>query len=223
MNTNGSWFLATNVSFTTKLASGTTGAPGANKWFTLRLQVANGNASGYISSTLLFSTPVTSRKGWAAIGTGSYQRVRFDNFVLKSGQEMCKTPYSGEAVLIYTCNTQSGGTSPSETWAINADGTISLRDSQNKLCLNASGTDPDIYLANCSPTSAQIFVYDATSHTIKQKSTGLCLDIVGQNSADGARVELYQCNGQNNQEWYYNATSGFLTTGLNQKCVSTCL
>jgi galactosylceramidase len=230
VNSNGGWFLATNVSFTDKLTSGTTTAPGVNKWFRLRLQVNNGAATGSVNGVNVFSNfAVTSRKGWAAIGTGAYQKARFDNFALSGGQELCKAPYSGEEVYVYTCSGTSGGSSPSQTWALNGDGTISLKDSQNKLCFNATGKDstsgdPDIFLAACDASSAaQVYTYDSSTSTIKQKSTGNCLDIVGQSTEDGARVELYPCNGGANQQWRYSATSGLLTTVLDGKCVSTCL
>jgi len=226
----GAWFLATNVSFTQKLTSGTTTAPGINKWFRVRLQVANGAATGSVNGANVFTNfAVASRKGWAAIGTGAYQKARFDNFALSGGTAVCKEPYSGEDVLMNTCASTSGGTSPSQTWAINTDGTISLRDSQNKYCFNATGKDgtsgdPDIFLAACdSASTSQVFVYDSAASTIKQKSSGNCLDITGQSTADGARIEVYPCNGGTNQQWRYNSTTGLITSQLNGKCVGTCL
>ncbi len=38
-------------------------------------------------------------------------------------------------------------------------------------------------------------------------SAGLCLDVVGQSTANGAAVQVWSCSGNANQEWTYDGTS----------------
>ena len=37
--------------------------------------------------------------------------------------------------------------------------------------------------------------------TITGVQSGLCLDVTGASTANGALVELWTCNGQSNQQW----------------------
>jgi len=37
--------------------------------------------------------------------------------------------------------------------------------------------------------------------TITSAQSGLCLDVTGASTANGALVELWTCNGQSNQQW----------------------
>jgi hypothetical protein len=46
------------------------------------------------------------------------------------------------------------------------------------------------------------------------------LDVAGANSWNGTNVQSYQCNDTAAQQWYYEASSGFLRSGLNwNKCL----
>ncbi len=38
-------------------------------------------------------------------------------------------------------------------------------------------------------------------------SSGLCLDVVGQGTANGTAVEVWACSGLANQQWVYDGTS----------------
>jgi hypothetical protein len=40
-----------------------------------------------------------------------------------------------------------------------------------------------------------------------QASAGLCLDVVGQGTANGTAVQVWSCSGNPNQQWTYDGTS----------------
>ena len=54
---------------------------------------------------------------------------------------------------------------------------------------------------------------------VNQRS-GKCLDVAGGRAFNGTNVQSYQCNGSNAQKWLYEASSGFLRSGVNSnKCL----
>ena len=54
---------------------------------------------------------------------------------------------------------------------------------------------------------------------VNQRS-GKCLDVAGGRTFNGTNVQSYQCNGSNAQKWLYEASSGFLRSGVNSnKCL----
>ncbi|MGM0564762.1 MAG: ricin-type beta-trefoil lectin domain protein [Pseudomonadota bacterium] len=56
--------------------------------------------------------------------------------------------------------------------------------------------------------------------SLVDQRAGKCLDVAGANTGNGTNVQLYQCNGSNAQRWFYNLTSGELSSALNGgKCL----
>jgi hypothetical protein len=49
-----------------------------------------------------------------------------------------------------------------------------------------------------------------------QNAAGLCLDVVGQGTANGTAVQLWSCSGNPNQQWTYNGTT---LTVYGDKCL----
>jgi len=216
---NGTWVLGNTIAFT-PLANGSTTAPGTKKWFNLRLVSNKTHATGYVDGRQIFSTDVSGKTGWGAIGTGTWYQVLFDNFVLKGLNVACSsTLKSGQQVEIYPC---SAG--PTQQWVFNADGTISSKANPS-LCFNATGKDPDtgapdIFLSACNATSsAQKFTH--TGSQITQTSTGLCVDVAKQSSAPGTHIELWTCNNGANQQWTYSSSSDQLEAGTGG-CAAVC-
>ena len=54
----------------------------------------------------------------------------------------------------------------------------------------------------CHGKANQLFLMDNRSNAIRQD--GRCLDVAGGETRDGSRVILFQCNGKDNQRWYWD-------------------
>ena len=52
----------------------------------------------------------------------------------------------------------------------------------------------------CSGQSNQQWQFNANG-TVTGVKSGLCLDVTGASTADGALAELWTCNGGSNQQW----------------------
>lgn len=48
---------------------------------------------------------------------------------------------------------------------------------------------------------------------------GKCLDVTSASTADGAKIQLYDCNGTAAQQWSYNATTGDVVNTAANKCL----
>jgi hypothetical protein len=46
------------------------------------------------------------------------------------------------------------------------------------------------------------------------------MDVQDKSTADGANVQIWACSGGSNQQWTYHADSGFVTVGLDNKCLA---
>ncbi|NED82000.1 ricin-type beta-trefoil lectin domain protein, partial [Streptomyces sp. SID11233] len=51
------------------------------------------------------------------------------------------------------------------------------------------------------------------------RTNGKCLDVTGGSTADGAKVQLYDCNGTGAQRWTYDATSHDVVNTAADKCL----
>ncbi|GIH67535.1 alpha-galactosidase [Microbispora siamensis] len=75
------------------------------------------------------------------------------------------------------------------------------------LTVTGSGTTPS---ASPSPTSG-------TTSAIKGVGSGRCLDVAGASQANGAQVQIWDCNGQANQRWTPTASGELRVYG--NKCL----
>lgn len=48
---------------------------------------------------------------------------------------------------------------------------------------------------------------------------GACLDVTGGSTANGAKVQLYTCNGSGAQRWRYDAGTGDVVNTAADKCL----
>lgn len=51
------------------------------------------------------------------------------------------------------------------------------------------------------------------SYSIALGSTNLCMDVFNWGTANGAAVGVWNCNGGNNQKWYFRPHNNYLQTG----------
>lgn len=81
-------------------------------------------------------------------------------------------------------------------------------------CLDLSGANnKDIIAHTCHGKSNQQFTFSNNNIHVK----GLCLDVAGNQTHDGAPVIAYQCHGRSNQKWYREGRT--IRSELNDKCL----
>ncbi len=68
-------------------------------------------------------------------------------------------------------------------------------------CGDASSTDP----AESAGQGVTAATFSGPIHP--QAASNLCLDVVGQGTANGTQVQLWSCTGNPNQQWTYNGTT----------------
>jgi glucosylceramidase len=51
------------------------------------------------------------------------------------------------------------------------------------------------------------------------QALGKCLDVTSASTADGAKVQLYDCNGTGAQRWSYNSSTGDVVNAAAGKCL----
>lgn len=51
------------------------------------------------------------------------------------------------------------------------------------------------------------------------QALGKCLDVTSGSTADGAKVQLYDCNGTGAQQWSYNSSTGDVVNIAANKCL----
>uniref|UniRef100_A0A1A7YBC9 Galactocerebrosidase n=3 Tax=Iconisemion striatum TaxID=60296 RepID=A0A1A7YBC9_9TELE len=78
---DGTYKVTTDLAAQTVLMEGKSGTE-ALGWYTLSLTVKDQNASGTLDGVALWNVAVTSssKNGWAAVGTRSFELAQFDNF-----------------------------------------------------------------------------------------------------------------------------------------------
>jgi len=103
---------------------------------------------------------------------------------------------SGTPLQIYTCHGQAN-----QLFAFTAAG--ELRVFNNTVCVQPqSGAASPIpaVVAPCNGQVEQRWTFNANG-SISSQSSGLCLDVFGQNTTIQTPVNLWSCNGQTNQQW----------------------
>ncbi|MFC9331778.1 ricin-type beta-trefoil lectin domain protein [Kitasatospora sp. NPDC057015] len=198
----GAWsILKSDVTWAfTTLASGTTTAPGTNKWHTVALTMQGSTISATLDGTVLGSVTDTSyTHGRAGLGTadststasgGGFQTQQFDNFSVTSGSN--PIPIRSGAI-------PSGITGKC----------LDLRGGNT-----SNGTPVELYDCNQSPTS-QTWTYNSDGTVT---IGGKCLDVVGQGVTNGSLIVLWTCNGGDNQKWTQQA-DGTLRGAQSGRCL----
>lgn len=102
---------------------------------------------------------------------------------------------NGTPVQIWTCN----GGAPQQRWSFQS-GTIRSMG----VCLTVAGPSSNgapVQVAHCNGGSAQKFRLNSAADIV-HSGTSMCLDVKDQNTADGTRLQLWQCGGTSNQKWH---------------------
>ncbi|HJP76235.1 MAG TPA: non-reducing end alpha-L-arabinofuranosidase family hydrolase [Pseudonocardiaceae bacterium] len=114
----------------------------------------------------------------------------------------------GTQLEIWQCN---AGTN--QMWTPTSSGQLTVYSGSSQLCLTASGggtsAGTKVVTEPCSGAGQQWTVN--SNGTITQ--SGMCLDVTGASTANGALVELWTCNGHSNQQWTVDGSASSGGTG----------
>ncbi|MEU8820035.1 ricin-type beta-trefoil lectin domain protein [Actinoplanes sp. NPDC048796] len=102
---------------------------------------------------------------------------------------------SNPQLQIWDCN---GG--PNQAWTLYSDGTIRAFNR----CMTAQGANTQngtkIILSTCTGGAAQRFTLNS-SHDLVNVSADRCVDVIDKNAFNGAKLQLWDCAGTDNQKW----------------------
>ena len=139
---------------------------------------------------------------WDCNGVGGQKWIQQSNGSLLNPQSgLCLDDPSantsnGTQLQIYTCNN-----TPAQQFSVNGGGTVNGPGSQ---CVDVAGDDnggnlTHVQLWDCQPYAADQHWYHNANGSLE--TLGRCLDIDGNGTAVGTKVELYDCNGVGGQVW----------------------
>lgn len=89
----------------------------------------------------------------------------------------------------------------SQRWTLEGDQTVRLRG----MCLTAGEprAGAPIVVADCSGSGAQRFTLDPGKQALIHNDSGLCVDVAGWSTRNGASLQLWECAGTTNQRWFH--------------------
>jgi hypothetical protein len=148
---------------------------------------------------------------WDCNGVGGQKWIQQSNGSLLNPQSgLClddpgANTANGTQLQIYTCNS-----TPAQAFSVNGGGTIDAPGSQ---CVDVAGDDngvnlTNVQLWNCQPYAADQHWYHNSNGSLE--TLGRCLDIDGNGTAVGTKVELYDCNGVGGQVWQQQSNGSLL-------------
>jgi hypothetical protein len=134
----------------------------------------------------------------ASQGNAKVMATAATNYILGSASHRCIDVAGGRAVngnytQIYDCH--SG---PGQQWAF-VNGTLRSMG----MCMTTAGSSSGaaLVIQSCNGGSAQLFRL-TSAHDIVHSGTNTCVDVKGNKTAAGTRLQVWKCNGQTNQKWY---------------------
>ncbi|MEY9894145.1 hypothetical protein ABIA31_007829 [Catenulispora sp. MAP5-51] len=148
---------------------------------------------------------------WDCNGVGGQKWIQQGNGSLLNPQSgLCLDDPSGNTangtqLQIYTCN----GTT-AQAFSVNGGGTVNAPGSK---CVDVTGDDNGgdlalVQLWNCQPYAADQHWYHNSNGSLE--TLGRCLDIDGDGTAVGTKVELWDCNGVGGQVWQQQSNGSLL-------------
>ncbi|MEY9932975.1 hypothetical protein ABH926_007628 [Catenulispora sp. GP43] len=148
---------------------------------------------------------------WDCNGVGGQKWIQQGNGSLLNPQSgLCLDDPSGNTangtqLQIYTCN----GTT-AQAFLVNGGGTVNAPGSQ---CVDVTGDDIGgnlslVQLWDCQPYAVDQHWYHNSNGSLE--TLGRCLDIDGNGTAVGTKVELYDCNGVGGQVWQQQSNGSLL-------------
>jgi hypothetical protein len=149
-------------------------------------------------------------------GEGS-QQWRFENDMIQLTSDSAKCidvpvddsgiAAAGTELQLWDCNGL-----PNQQFAFDSDaGTVFLASSADaSLCVDIGSAEPGqaVQIQNCNGEQSQQFYVPPPfgAFTIGTGSdAGKCLDLPGQNAVNGARLQMWDCNGLMGQQWLFDA------------------
>lgn len=115
------------------------------------------------------------------------------------------SPEAGVQLIQWDCN---GGLNQAFERLHYADGTVAFRNAATGMCIDTQTTYgvERVIQWPCHNGKDQRFRIHAGSRgfTLRSAYHGFCLDITNASYENGAGLETYRCNGQDNQRFYYN-------------------
>ena len=148
---------------------------------------------------------------WDCNGVGGQKWIQQSNGSLLNPQSgLCLDDPSGNTsngtqLQIYTCNN-----TPAQQFSVNGGGTVNGPGSQ---CVDVAGDDnggnlTHVQLWSCQPYAADQHWHHNANGSLE--TLGRCLDIDGNGTAVGTKVELYDCNGVGGQVWQQQSDGSLL-------------
>src|SRR6201996_850249 len=150
---------------------------------------------------------------WDCNGVGGQKWVQQANGSLRNPQSgLCLDDPSGNTangtvLQIWTCN----GT-PAQTFSVNGGGMIAAPGGQ---CADVAGDDVGangtvVQLWGCQSYAVDQHWYHNSNGSLE--TLGRCLDIDGNGTAAGTKVELWDCNGVGGQVWQQQSNGSLLNS-----------
>ncbi len=94
-----------------------------------------------------------------------------------------------------------------------------IKNAKTGFCIDGYAFGKEIKAAYCrNHYDAQRWTYLPKSREIKHTKTNLCLNISVSSRQNGAKIDLWKCNGGKNQQWYFDR-SGAIRSVLSNKCI----
>jgi hypothetical protein len=145
------------------------------------------------------------------------QQWRFENDTIKLALDTAKcidVPVSDSGIVAASADLQLWDCNglPNQQFAYDPDaGTVSLANSADApLCMDAGSAEPGqvVQIRDCDGEKSQQFYVPPPfgAFTISAGvDAGKCLDLPGQSAVNGARLQLWDCNGLMGQQWLFDA------------------
>jgi hypothetical protein len=126
---------------------------------------------------------------------------------------------NGNKVDLYGCNDNSA----SQIWTVEANGTIQIQGHCLDDSKSGTANDNPVDLWTCNNTPAQVWLPQSDGALLNPLS-GRCLGVTNGDTADGTQLWIYNCDGQDTQDWTMpypvpSSGPGEINSGVTGKCV----
>lgn len=101
----------------------------------------------------------------------------------------------GSPLEIWSCNSNNW-----QKWDFRSDGTVRSMGLCMDVAWGSSANGAVIQLAVCSGNPAQQFRLNSSNDLVNPQANK-CVDVKDQKTGNGTRLQLWDCNGQDNQKW----------------------
>lgn len=146
--------------------------------------------------------------------------ARADKLTALNNPNLCvDASASNLKVTTYPCNSGANQNFITATYGqqrVTLNGQVVCLDSLTP----AQGSD--IVVRTCNPSAPSqrwgLFTSGASAATIVKNESGWCMDVPGGNAVAGGRLEIWQCNGGANQQFFRNGATAAATAAAGGGC-----